>query len=227
MSEFPACLARYKVVLKRHPNSTYYSFRALKGGNADTAPIPSSCRLHIQSHHLFKRHDFILHVPQFTVLLMSRKTQKPTKSWSMYPSLHNDVSDLLRNHGLLFHFHNNDDGKSCMDEYDTNIMGRFICRNQVCPAQVWTSKKVAITIRRYSNDRYNARVYHQSCKNCGTRSKPKLDHSYPERVAYRLKKWRGVQMDAPPFSSQSGRPHRRDLCEGCKQGHCSGAGLQP
>lgn len=27
-------------------------------------------------------------------------------------------------------------------------------------------------------------------------------------------------MDVPPFLGQSEGPHRSDLCEGCKQGHC-------
>ncbi|KAF2111827.1 zinc-binding domain-containing protein [Lophiotrema nucula] len=142
----------------------------------------------------------------------------------MYPSLHNDVSDRLREDNLSFSFYRNDDQTSCMNEYDTTIMGRFACRNEICMA-VWTSKQIAITIRRYPNERYNARVYHQSCKGCGTTTVPQLDHSYAERVAYRLKKWCGVQMEVPPFSGRSDGPHRSDLCEGCKQGHCSTMGL--
>ncbi len=145
---------------------------------------------------------------------------KPTKKWSMYPSLHNDVLDLLREHDLFFQFYDEDDGKNCVNSYDTNIMGRFTCRNRSCPARVWTSKQVAITIREYSDERYNARVYYQSCKSCETPVEPELDHSYVQRVAYRIKKWCGVQMDVPPFSGQSEGPHRSDLCEGCKQGHC-------
>jgi hypothetical protein len=39
-------------------------------------------------------------------------------------------------------------------------------------------------------------------------SKPILDDSYVERVAYRLKKWCGVELERPEF------------CEGCKAGHC-------
>lgn len=156
----------------------------------------------------------------------SKPTKKPqsVKKWSMYPSLHDDVSDLLRKDNLSFQFHEKDDGASCVNNYDTNIMGRFTCHNPSCSARVWTSKQIAITIRKYSNRRYNARVYYQSCENCKTPVKPKLDHSYAERVAYRIKKWCGVQMDVPPFSGQSDGPHRSDLCEGCKEGHC-GMGL--
>jgi hypothetical protein len=97
----------------------------------------------------------ILRVEHSTVLVMPPKKLKPTKKWSMYPSLHNDVSDLLREHDLFFQFYEKDDGKSCMNDYDTNIMGRFTCHNRACPARVWTSKQIAITIRRYSDNRYN------------------------------------------------------------------------
>ena len=152
------------------------------------------------------------------------RNPKSNKKWSMYPSLHTDVSNLLREHGLFFRFNEQDDDKNNNNEYDTNIMGRFTCRNSACSAGTWSSKQIAITIRSYSGQRYNARVYHQSCKSCGMSSKPSLDGSYAERVAYRLKKWSGVQMEVPPFSGRSDGPHRNDLCEGCKQGHCSGMG---
>jgi hypothetical protein len=145
---------------------------------------------------------------------------KPIQNWSMYPSLHNEVSDSLHNDNISFSFYETDDDISCIDDYDTTIMGRFTCSNTICLA-VWTSKQIAITIRRYSNERYNARVYYQSCKRCQRTSAPHLDHSYADRVAYRLKKWSGIQMEPPPFSGQSDGPHRSDLCEGCKQGHCS------
>ncbi|KAF1999570.1 hypothetical protein P154DRAFT_523126 [Amniculicola lignicola CBS 123094] len=145
---------------------------------------------------------------------------EPIKKWSMYPSLDTDVSDLLSEDNLFFSFYEKDDDNSCIDDYDTNIMGQFACTNPACTA-VWTSKQIAITIRRYSNKRYNARVYYQSCKRCRTASEPQLDYSYAERVAYRLKKWSGVQVEPPFFSGQSNGPHMSDLCEGCKEGHCS------
>ncbi|KAH7080796.1 zinc-binding domain-containing protein [Paraphoma chrysanthemicola] len=168
-------------------------------------------------------HPTILATPQKQKPTTKRKsTAKPkqTKKWSMYPSLHNDVSDLLSNDDLFFTFYENDDNNSCTEDYDTTIMGQFNCSNPSCRG-VWTSKQIAITIREYSNERYNARVYYQSCKRCRMTSEPVLDHSYAERVAYRLKKWSGVQVERPPFSGQSKGPHRSDLCEGCKQGHCS------
>ena len=156
-----------------------------------------------------------------TTKLKSARKPKTNKKWSMYPLLHNEVSDLLYKDNISFSFYEKDDANGCTDDYDTNIMGQFVCSNTSCPA-VWTSKQIAITIRRYPNERYNARVYYQSCKRCHRTSEPQLDSSYAERVAYRLKKWSGIHMERPFFFSGQGKgPHRSDLCEGCKQGHCS------
>ncbi|KAF2007395.1 hypothetical protein P154DRAFT_541563 [Amniculicola lignicola CBS 123094] len=116
----------------------------------------------------------------------------------MYPLLYNDVTELLYKDNLFFSFYEKDDDNSCIDDYDMTIMA------------VWSSKQIAITIQRYSKERYNAR----------------LDYSYAERVAYRLKKWSGVQVERPPFSGQSNGPQGSDLCKGCKQGHCSKMGLE-
>lgn len=63
------------------------------------------------------------------------KKLKPPKNWSMYPSLHSDVSDLLCEDNLIFHFYEKDDDRSCTDVYDTNIMGRFTCRNPAYQGQ--------------------------------------------------------------------------------------------
>lgn len=206
---------REKASLRRPSNPSTYapSFRC---GNCDRS---------FRSGEALGQHlrDSPAHIPSFqhsTVLAMPPKNQKPIQKWSMYPSLHNNVSDLLHEDSLFFSFYEKDDDTSCLNDYDTFIMGRFTCRNRACPT-VWTSKQIAITIRRYSHERYNARVYHQSCKHCRTTSEPQLDHSYAERVAYRLKKWCGVEMEALPFSGRADGPHRSDLCEGCKMGHCS------
>ena len=40
-------------------------------------------------------------------------------------------------------------------------------------------------------------------------------------MAYRIKKWNGIEMEVPDFSGKKGAPHESDLCEGCKAGHCS------
>ena len=150
------------------------------------------------------------------------RTRQAEKPWSMYPTSHDTVSALLEEHDLIFTFHDDDDS-DCDEEYDTNIMGRFKCQNRACPTRGWSSKLIAITIRMYYGERYNARVYHQRCRACNTLSKPELDKSYAERVAYRLKKWSGVELERPHYSGvQSRAPHERELCEGCRNGHCRG-----
>lgn len=143
------------------------------------------------------------------------------KTWSMYPQLHSDIARYLEADNLTFEFHKMDDTSDCIKEYDTNITGRFHCTNQHCPSKGWSSKKVAITIRLYKGRRYNARVYYQRCQRCDWVSRPELHATYAERVAYRLQKWSGIQMERPPFSSQSKGPHLSNLCEGCRNGHCS------
>lgn len=150
--------------------------------------------------------------------MVGQRRQQRAKC-SLYPLLHDDVSRLLEVENLHFTFHNADVDNSIRTHH-TNIMGRFSCHNQSCRSQGWFSMKIAIIIRMYSGERYNARVYHQRCKLCNSLSKPTLDDSYAERVAYRLKKWSGIQMEQPQFSGGSKGPHQARFCEGCKAGHC-------
>lgn len=144
-----------------------------------------------------------------------------TATWSMAPRLHKEISCLLLDDGAIFNFNTNDDPQTCTEEYDTGVQGKFKCNNRQCPTKGWSSKNVAITIRKYAEDRYNARIYHQRCQECNTVSSPTLDHSYVERIVYRLKKWAGLEMERPYFSGGSRRPHQSALCEGCRAGHCS------
>ncbi|PYI11066.1 hypothetical protein BO78DRAFT_393552 [Aspergillus sclerotiicarbonarius CBS 121057] len=158
----------------------------------------------------------------------SRKSKsRSAPRWSMYPALHNDILALLPGDITLPSFHPFDDSRTCTQQYDTNIMGRFICSNASCRSTGWSSKKIAITIRLYGDDEYNARVYHQRCKGCNALSRPELDESYAERVAYRIKKWSGVEMERPPYRDRgvSSGPHNSRLCEGCKDGHCREGGV--
>ncbi|RAK82048.1 3CxxC-type zinc finger protein [Aspergillus fijiensis CBS 313.89] len=151
---------------------------------------------------------------------MPARKHKSTQRWSIYPSLHSKMAALLEESDLDFRFHSKGDDFA-PHTYDTNIMGRFSCLNDECGSTGWSSKKIAITIRMYTGDKYNARVYHQRCQECKRLSQPILDDSYAERVAYRLKKWSGVKMEAPVYGGESNGPHIRSLCEGCKVGHCS------
>lgn len=141
-----------------------------------------------------------------------------TRTWSTYPELHDQVSRLLADDDLFFDFGGTGRG---IEEYDTNVMGRFACRNRACGSRAWTSKRIAITVRMYAGARYDVRVYHQRCKDCNRLSRPDLDESYAERTAYRLKKWCGVSVQPPPCGKKRGPPHESRLCEGCKVGHCS------
>jgi hypothetical protein len=152
---------------------------------------------------------------------MPRKGRKAAKLWSLHPKLHNDVAQLLDEEGLQVDFFNADDEETNIEERDTNIMGRFICGNSGCHSSGWSSKKIAITIRMYPRQLYNARVYHQRCKICRAVGRPVLDQRcYAERVTYWLKKWNGIEVERPNYSGQSRGPHDSELCEGCKAGHC-------
>ncbi|KFY03141.1 hypothetical protein V490_00269 [Pseudogymnoascus sp. VKM F-3557] len=135
------------------------------------------------------------------------RPKQPKARWSMYPSLHNSVSQLLSSSGLYFTFLGTDSDSGLIREYDTFIMGKFRCWNGDCPKVIWTSGVVAITIRMYPGERYNARVYHQRCDGCNALSKPILDESYAQRIAYRLKKWSGVEVEPPVYKEGKGSPH--------------------
>ncbi|KAJ5650059.1 uncharacterized protein N7484_003782 [Penicillium longicatenatum] len=152
----------------------------------------------------------------------SKRSEVEKKSWSLNPDLHHDVCEILSEANLRhFKFHPKDDPDACEREYDTNIMGRFACKSSTCPSNGWSSKKIAITIRLYPGSRYNARVYHQRCKRCEALSRPKVDGSYAERVAYRIKVWSGIKVQAPFYLKKESKvPHNSRLCEGCKDGHC-------
>ncbi|KAF7920906.1 hypothetical protein EAE99_007758 [Botrytis elliptica] len=155
---------------------------------------------------------------------MPPEKQFPQRRWRMYPSLHNSVACLLRENDLNFTFHEVDDSHGCIKEYDTTIRGRFACYKRTCSSKGWGSNKIAITIRMYDGDRYNARVYAQRCNQCEILGRPKIDEkTYAERIAYRLKKWKGVPVEQPLYIEKETPPHNEDLCEGCKAGHCSNA----
>lgn len=155
---------------------------------------------------------------------MTRKTKtKPKrkpKSWSIFPSLHDDVAILLEDCGLDFAFHNIDE-EVCKKEWDTNVMGRFSCHNPKCTTKAWSSKLIAMTIRLYGRKKYNARVYYQRCQECDWLAKPRLNESYAERIVHRLKVWSGIKVETPRHRKKGKGPHLEDLCEGCKAGRCA------
>ncbi|EFY85495.1 hypothetical protein MAC_08442 [Metarhizium acridum CQMa 102] len=149
-----------------------------------------------------------------------------TKGWSMFPEHHRAVADLLKKEKLHFTFQHADEETGHIKDRDTNVMGRFDCPNTKCTQKGWSSKKIAVWVRLYPGSRYNARVYNQRCKSCNSLGRPTLDDSYAERIAYRLKRWSDIKLEPPPYSGGNGKPHERDLCEGCKNGHCADGELE-
>ncbi|KAI9373340.1 zinc-binding domain-containing protein, partial [Aspergillus egyptiacus] len=146
---------------------------------------------------------------------MPSRKRKAKKAPSMYPILHDTITALLEqsNPYLKFTFHPTDDDASATHKYNTNITGHFTCHNPHCPNPGWASKVIAVTIRMYPGNRYNARVYHQRCKTCQGVFRPKVDgETYAERIFYRLQKWCGVEVEKVDYRGARGKkPHQRGL----------------
>lgn len=144
----------------------------------------------------------------------------------MCPSLHDAVLAALSNsvHPTPW-FQSADTDAGATQTYKTHVISKFRCRNRRCSQLGWGSRKVAILIRGYAGNGYNAVVFNQRCKSCERLGGMTLDEkSYVDRVAYRLKKWAGVAMERRPFVGAAGGPeHERDLCEGCRRGYCAQA----
>ena len=139
----------------------------------------------------------------------------------MFLSLHQDVVNAVSDKVTSIWFHKENSNKDSNNEYSTHIMGKFECQNDTCSTEGWGSKMVAILIRGYPRNGYNAVVFNQRCKACHQLGALVLDEkSYVDRVAYRIKKWAGVRMEQQYYEPKEGLPHERDLCEGCKRGVC-------
>ena len=94
-----------------------------------------------------------------------------TRTFFMFPWLHNRVSHAVsKKFGpislnkkaigpILFNEKGRD--KDANKTYSTHVMGRFECKNESCNTKVWTSKMVAIVIRRFTEQKYNAVVFNQ------------------------------------------------------------------
>jgi len=141
-----------------------------------------------------------------------------TREFFTFPELHPNVADAVFPEISSAWFSEDDNFDR---EWFTHVMGRFTCNNNNCRKLFWNSRKVPIEIRGDGESGYNAIVYNQRCKSCDRLGTFKLNEpSYIERVAYRLKKWAGVEMEAPPFNGVGGPPHERAYCEGCRRGKC-------
>ncbi|KAK8136006.1 hypothetical protein PG984_003946 [Apiospora sp. TS-2023a] len=149
-----------------------------------------------------------------------------TRSSFMFPWLHKRVVDAVRDQIDQVAFHNKGQDSEAHENYETYIMGKFTCNNDRCTKDAWSSKKVTIIIRRFADGGqglgYNASVFNQRCKSCNTLGTFSINqNSYVERVAYRLRSWAGVEQERAPYNhTETSRPHREDLCEGCRKGHC-------
>jgi hypothetical protein len=144
------------------------------------------------------------------------------KTSYMFASLHQNVVNAVSDEIAPPHFRLDDSDSAVTNKYSTSIMGIFKCNNNRCYNHGWGSKKVSILIRQYSKGRYNAVVFNQRCKSCHQLGNLKLDEeSYVDRVAYRLKKWAGIEVKMPSSASKRGPPHESTLCEGCKRGVCA------
>ncbi|KAI0570506.1 zf-3CxxC domain-containing protein [Pyrenophora tritici-repentis] len=142
----------------------------------------------------------------------ARNRGKSAKTSYMFPSLHQDVMSAVSDEIASPHFHMNDSDSGVYNTCSTHVMGTFVCNNSTCANHGWASKKVAILIRGYPRNGYNAVVFNQRCKSCNKLGTLKMDEeSYVDRVAYRLKKWAGVRMEKPSFGRKKGLPHKSEL----------------
>ncbi|KAF9344633.1 hypothetical protein BGX26_004091 [Mortierella sp. AD094] len=154
-----------------------------------------------------------------------RKAGKPTiktksrnpmpSSWSLYPELDWSVDEkLMKPHT----FYDVDDGLHALKEYDTFVSGVFLCSKR-CSKRGWSSGKIAISIRLYDDDQYNARIHHQRCRGCDALSRPTLDaEAYGERVSYRLNKWSRFKVVLPKYESKQTPPTTVKIVKGVSSG---------
>lgn len=150
--------------------------------------------------------------------------------WFLCPQFDEQVQEELQDAGIDYCTFFPDASVPAIRSYTTNIMGGFTCLNKKCRKKKWHSKMVTITIQQYHEDQYNARVYNQRCALCKKPGEPKVDEiSYVDRVSYRIKKWNGINEVYVPKDRRlyleeeaSDGIHKPSLCEGCKNGKCSG-----
>ncbi|KAK7967656.1 uncharacterized protein PG986_001933 [Apiospora aurea] len=105
-----------------------------------------------------------------------------TRASFMFPWLHKRVFSAVREQISPLVFHNK--GQQS-DEYETYVMGKFVCNNTSCEKSAWTSKKVGVVIRRFEDEGrgmgYNATIFNQRCKSCNALGTLSLDQkSYVE-----------------------------------------------
>jgi hypothetical protein len=163
-----------------------------------------------------------------------KHSEKPTGNtketpFETFPNLHRRVRDALAKepdaHVWKFNYDHDRTAGRIRNIKDTHIMGHFVCQNTACQNHGWGSNKIGICIREFSKYRYDALVFKQRCKSCNSIGLMRINkQSYVDRVTYRLKKWSGIEMEKREhLEDKVGPPHERELCEGCKAGHCMAA----
>ncbi|KAH6952141.1 zinc-binding domain-containing protein [Fusarium avenaceum] len=187
-------------------------------GYSTSSEIPSLSSLHISDTTEDMQHED----NSAPSVMADQAANSPPPKSSMYPELHNYVAEILDEDGLEYSFRDHDKKVDIKRQYDTNIIGRFTCRSKTCRFRQWSSNSIAITIQEYEDNSYNVIMYHQICSRCRKSTRATLDKlSYSDRVAYRLKKWNGIDAKQLVREVESNGDHKERLCEGCIKGICS------
>jgi len=163
---------------------------------------------------------------QASSMARKNKSRKPeakpeTRTEFIFPWFHKYIDEEVSPLECAWYNPSGNPDKGLKHRYNTHVMGRFRCTNEHCGTDGWASGKVAILIRGYNHNGYNAVVFNQRCKGCGQLGNFMIDRqSYVDRVAYRIQKWAGIKLEPPHYDSKPGKPHKKHLCEGCKRGVC-------
>jgi hypothetical protein len=87
------------------------------------------------------------------------KSKGETRATFMFPSLHEDVVDAVSYSMASIWFCESNSDRGANNKYTTHVMGKVRCMKGTCDINGWSSKKVAILIRGYAENGYNATVF--------------------------------------------------------------------
>ncbi|KAF4454074.1 hypothetical protein F53441_3359 [Fusarium austroafricanum] len=153
--------------------------------------------------------------------MVNRETKDGEPKSSMYPELHSYVALSLEEDDPVYTFREQYQKTDIKRVFDTKVIGKFFCHRSQCGNREWHSNSIAIRIREYHGNQYNVQVYHQQCSKCKKPTRAKLDKPiYADRVAYRIKKWNGIEAEQLKLDVETNGAHRAELCERCQKGHC-------
>lgn len=152
---------------------------------------------------------------------VSLSASREIKKWYIFPEFHDDIESSAPH----MTFENNPHRAHPTKEWETRVVGTFICTDKQCKVYKWTSGTIATNIRLYNKNKYNALVYNQRCRKCNSLGRMEIDRqTYIDRVSRRLKVWSNIPVEEIEIRERATPPHRSDKCEGCKAGHCLGSG---